>query len=321
MKAFTVVLLALLACALAQFITEEEVAHINAHSTWKAGRNQFLEGRSLADVTRLLGVLPKAKGYKRPTPTHPEKVAASIPDTFDSRQQWPKCQSIGTIRNQAECGSCWAFGATEAFTDRYCIGTNGTSNPIMAPEYLIACDDTSNGCEGGSLSSAWYFLTQYGLPTEACQPYTIPTCPPAQQPCLNFKPTPACHQTCYGNTSMPFTTYTAYNYYSVGGWIDNVEKIQTEIMTNGPVEAAFTVYADFLQYKSGVYQHETGSALGGHAVKVIGWGVENGTPYWNIANSWTTYWGDKGYFKIRRGDDNCGIEDDVTAGLASSQHH
>jgi cathepsin B len=59
-----------------------------------------------------------------------------------------------------------------------------------------------------------------------------------------------------------------------------VEAIQTEIMTNGPVEGAFIVYADFPTYKSGVYKHTTGGELGGHAIKILGWGVENGTPYW-----------------------------------------
>lgn len=57
-------------------------------------------------------------------------------------------------------------------------------------------------------------------------------------------------------------------------------------MTNGPVEGAFSVYADFLSYKTGVYQHTTGDFLGGHAIKILGWGTENGTPYWLVANSW-----------------------------------
>ena len=78
---------------------------------------------------------------------------------------------------------------------------------------------------------------------------------------------------------------------------------------------AFTVYEDFLAYKSGVYRHVSGDALGGHAVRMLGWGVENGTPYWLLANSWNSDWGDGGYFKILRGSDECGIEGEVVAGL------
>jgi cathepsin B len=57
-------------------------------------------------------------------------------------------------------------------------------------------------------------------------------------------------------------------------------------MTNGPVEGAFTVYADFPSYKNGVYQYTSGDELGGHAIKILGWGTENGTPFWLVANSW-----------------------------------
>lgn len=69
-------------------------------------------------------------------------------------------------------------------------------------------------------------------------------------------------------------------------------------MTNGPIEASFSVYEDFLTYKSGVYKHTTGSYLGGHAIKVLGWGVEGGEDYWLCANSWNNEWGANGYFKI-----------------------
>ena len=85
-------------------------------------------------------------------------------------------------------------------------------------------------------------------------------------------------------------------------------------MTHGPVEAAFTVYNDFLAYKSGVYRHTSGSALGGHAIKVVGWGVENGVKYWLIVNSWNENWGDKGTFKILRGHNHCGIEGSLVSG-------
>ncbi len=96
----------------------------------------------------------------------------------------------------------------------------------------------------------------------------------------------------------------------------NVAAIQTEIMTNGPVEAAFTVYQDFLTYTSGVYKHVSGSELGGHAVRILGWGVDSGTNYWIVANSWNQYWGNNGYFWILRGVDECGIESGIVAGLA-----
>lgn len=85
-------------------------------------------------------------------------------------------------------------------------------------------------------------------------------------------------------------------------------------MTNGPVEVLFFVYEDFYAYKNGVYQHKTGKNLGGHAVKILGWGVEKNQPYWLVANSWGTEWGDKGFFKILRGVDECGIEHEITYG-------
>lgn len=79
-------------------------------------------------------------------------------------------------------------------------------------------------------------------------------------------------------------------------------------MTNGPVEAAFTVYSDFMSYKSGVYKHVSGSEEGGHAVKILGWGNENGEDYWIIANSWSSAWGMNGFFYMLKGADECGIE-------------
>jgi cathepsin B len=100
--------------------------------------------------------------------------------------------------------------------------------------------------------------------------------------------------------------------------VRSVSQMQQVLSSNGPLAVAFTVYADFPTYKSGVYTHTTGGELGGHAVSMQGWGVENGVKYWLVKNSWTDKWGDKGYFKIKRGVDECGIEDDVTGTKHSS---
>ena len=75
------------------------------------------------------------------------------------------------------------------------------------------------------------------------------------------------------------------------------------------------VHEDFLTYKSGVYEHVHGKVVGRHAVKMVGWGVENKVKYWLIANSWNEDWGENGFFRIKRGNDECGIEDSGTAGI------
>ena len=86
--------------------------------------------------------------------------------------------------------------------------------------------------------------------------------------------------------------------------------MQKEIMTNGPIQVAFSVYKSFMSYKTGVYSKHWYELLpeGGHAVKIVGWGTESGTDYWLVANSWNTNWGESGFFKIKRGVNECGIE-------------
>jgi cathepsin B len=68
------------------------------------------------------------------------------------------------------------------------------------------------------------------------------------------------------------------------------------------METRFDVYQDFMSYASGVYSHVSGGLAGGHAIKILGYGSENGTDYWLCANSWGPKWGLKGFFKIKVGD-------------------
>ena len=89
---------------------------------------------------------------------------------------------------------------------------------------------------------------------------------------------------------------------------------QAEIYEKGSVTAAFTVYSDFVNYKSGVYKRtDSARPLGGHAVKIIGWGATP-IPYWLVVNSWNSDWGEDGMFRIARGVDECGIESQIVTG-------
>jgi cathepsin B len=106
--------------------------------------------------------------------------------------------------------------------------------------------------------------------------------------------------------SEPFYRFKARNAYAIKG----VTNMQKDIMANGPIQVAFKVYKSFMSYKSGVYKKHIWEILpeGGHAVKIVGWGVEAGQDYWLVANSWGTTWGLEGYFKMARGSDACGME-------------
>ena len=93
----------------------------------------------------------------------------------------------------------------------------------------------------------------------------------------------------------------------VGGGL-GVAGIQAALQAFGPLTTSFTVYEDFTTYESGIYHYVTGAALGMHAVTLIGWGAENGTDYWTVKNSWNPTWGEGGFFRIRRGTNEVGIE-------------
>ena len=77
------------------------------------------------------------------------------------------------------------------------------------------------------------------------------------------------------------------------------------------------MYSDFQQYRGGVYRRSAAGKgpEGAHAVKVVGWGVDGGTRYWQVANSWSPSWGEQGFFRIARGNNECGIETTPAAGL------
>eukprot|EP01007_Sphenomonas_quadrangularis_P001325 NODE_2256_length_642_cov_211.664418_g1909_i0.p1 GENE.NODE_2256_length_642_cov_211.664418_g1909_i0~~NODE_2256_length_642_cov_211.664418_g1909_i0.p1 ORF type:complete len:176 (+),score=43.43 NODE_2256_length_642_cov_211.664418_g1909_i0:25-528(+) len=162
----------------------------------------------------------------------------------------------------------------------------------------------------------WEYM---GLATEECYPYPFPPCEHHSngshyKPCPSSEyDTPSCPSTCADGSdfSLPLK---AEKVYSVSG----EEDIQKEIYTNGPVEGSFTVYEDFVAYKSGVYKYTHGDMLGGHAIKIVGWGKEKGVKYWLINNSWNTDWGDNGTFKILRGTDECSIEDSAYGGVPAA---
>ena len=113
---------------------------------------------------------------------------AALPDAFDWRTQplASKCPSIGTVRDQAGCGSCWAFGTAEAMSDRLCIASKGQVSVELSAQNIASCacaGGCKGGCGGGQLGQAWDYYLHTGVvdgglygDNTTCDPYTIPSC-------------------------------------------------------------------------------------------------------------------------------------------------
>ena len=211
----------------------------------------------------------------------------NIPDAFDSRTQWPDC--VTPIRSQDHCGSCWAFSAATAFSDRICIASEGRTKVVLSPQYLVSCDKKNSACKGGLLDRVWNFLETEGTTTDSCFDYKSG----------DGKFVPQCPVKC-DNDAEEFITYKAVKGASKG--LTCALQIQKEIIANGPLQTGFMVYQDFMHYKSGVYKFTQGKKLGGHAVRVVGWGKDANVSYWIVANSWGPLWGETGFFRIAFGE-------------------
>merc|ERR1712072_1426466 len=173
------------------------------------------EGMSWGEARSMLGA---QLDVPNTLPVKDDYPVMDIPASFDARDQWGDL--IHPIRDQQQCGSCWAFSASGVLSDRFAIQTNGTTDVILSPEDMVSCDKGDMGCNGGILASAWSYLTNTGIVTDSCFPYTAGTGVAA-----------ACESKCVDSES--FTKYK-----STGGYaVTSVENIQKEIMTNGPVQA------------------------------------------------------------------------------------
>lgn len=273
--------------------------------------------------------------YNKPKPTY-----KPFPENFDPRVTWgDMCPSLNHIVDQGTCASCWAMSAVTAFSDRACIQTGGqyTQN-FSCEDILECCSGCGHGCEGGYLPQTWSQLQTKGTVSgglyqsqEGCKPYLIPACEhynehPVGPDDPNYRPdchdlekskAPSCDLSC-SNEAYP-VSYTddkvhLAGYYGITNHL--VADIQNDLITNGPIQTSMNVYEDFLTYIGGVYVHGTGRSKGSHAIKLMGWGVdeETGLDYWLVANSWGADWGEDGWFRIQKGVNMAGIEGSMYAG-------
>lgn len=193
------------------------------------------------------------------------------------------------MKNQGKCGSCWTFSTVGVLESHFMMKYGQFRN--LSEQQLVDCSQAFDtfGCKGGLPSHSYEYI-QYngGLSAEKDYPYMG-----VDQTCV-YKP----------------------EYKSVGviGGSVNISVSEVDIAVAlvqvGPVSVSFTVVDGFKDYKSGVYINATcpnGPLDVNHDVVAVGYGSELGVDYWVIKNSWGATWGDKGFFKIQRGTNMCGV--------------
>ncbi|TKR92570.1 hypothetical protein L596_007198 [Steinernema carpocapsae] len=284
--------------------------------SWTARNYSMFWGRSLEDgIRHRLGTLFPEKSVQNMNEILVKP--RELPARFDAREKWPGW--IQGIRDQGDCASSWALSTTSASSDRLAIISDGRVNTALSPQQLLSCHrHRQKGCEGGYLDRAWWYIRKLGVVSDDCYPYRSGF---TRQPeeCLTPKSS-------FFNGNQPHCPAGGYNLnavhkmtppYRVSG---REEDIMSEIITNGPVQATFLVHEDFFMYAGGVYKHtelaqDKGyryTGQGYHSVRIIGWGEDESTgrvmKYWLAANSWSTEWGEEGFFKIVRGENHCEIE-------------
>ncbi|XP_035206656.1 dipeptidyl peptidase 1-like isoform X3 [Stegodyphus dumicola] len=275
------------------------VKEINkAQKSWIATVYPELDGMPMSSFIRRVGGL-KSRFHKSPQiKSHfPKRFFKQLPEEFDWRNV-SGINYVSPIRNQANCGSCYAFASMGMLESRLRIATNNKVQVVFSPQEIVSCSEYSQGCEGGfPYLIAGKYAQDFGVVPDQCDPYTGEDDKCVEKKCKRF--------------------YVA-DYKYVGGFYGGCNEglMKLELVSHGPIAVSFEVYPDFVQYSGGVYHH-TSLRLGfnpfmitNHVVVVVGYGTDDktGEKYWIVKNSWGESWGEEGFFRIRRGTNECNIE-------------
>jgi len=265
---------------------KDNVDFINTHNAraeehgYTVGMNQFGDMNS-AEFKKVM--LTYQAEQKQPNPV---KIfdETDIPDSVD----WVAKGAVTPVKNQGQCGSCWAFSTTGSTEGAYQIATGKLVS--FSEQELVDCASKGSpygnmGCKGGLMDNAFKYIEAKGEALESTYSYTGTdgTCNTAKQ----------------GQAVLKKGQMTGFNDVQK----DSEPQLKAAV-AKGPVSVAIEAdKSGFQFYKSGVFSGTCGTQLD-HGVLVVGYGTDSGKDYWKVKNSWGATWGLKGYINIARGKGN-----------------
>jgi len=235
--------------------------------------------------------------YRRPTVdestnTTAQSVNSGTPPSSYSWLSYSKKVVTG-VYNQGQCGSCWAFSATENIESMWALA--GKTLTELSMQQITSCDSYDDGCGGGNPPTAYKYVMQAGgLDSYSSYPYDDGT--GAKLPC-KF------------NKNNIVAKISGWNYVSQSA--SQESNIVTKLYQNGPVSVCVDA-SNWSSYKSGIYPASACGKSLDHCVEAEGYNTGSSTPYWLIRNSWGTSWGQSGYMDLQYGKDACGVAQEAT---------
>lgn len=266
---------------------------INKFSAMTATEKKKFHGRS-KNHARLQGKEGTLKGAKKLPADFTIKPVDTLPDSVD----WRDSGIVTSVKDQGHCGSCWAFAST-AVIESHVAKASGLLFDLSV-EQMAMCAPNPNscggtgGCEGSTAELAFEYVTgSTGLLQEYQYAYS----------------------SYYGEDFTCTWPSDESAVATIDGYVqlpeNNYEALMNAIATVGPV--AVSVDASVWHaYEGGVYDgcNQENPDID-HAVTLVGYGEEDGQKYWLVRNSWSPAWGEKGYIKIARSEDDsdkCGTD-------------
>jgi cathepsin L len=202
---------------------------------------------------------------------------ASLPDEVD----WTTKGAVTPVKDQGQCGSCWAFSTTGGLEGAYFLKNGNLVS--FSEQMLVDCDDNGDeGCNGGLMDNAFAWIEKFGgLCTEDDYPYTASTDSCASSNCTVVP----------GSAPAAFTD------------VDHTEDAMQAAVAQQPVSIAIEAdQSGFQFYSQGVFTGDCGTNLD-HGVLNVGYGTDSasGLQFWKVKNSWGASWGDNGFIKLQKG--------------------
>ncbi|XP_066193922.1 cathepsin K [Sylvia atricapilla] len=274
-----------------RLIWEKNLKYINTHNLEHAlGVHTFeLAMNHLGDMTseevvRTMTGLKVPRGHQR----HNETLF--VPDWTErapAAMDWRKKGYVTPVKNQGQCGSCWAFSSVGALEGQLKRKTGKLLS--LSPQNLVDCVANNDGCGGGYMTNAFEYVRQNrGIDSEDSYPYI------GQDESCMYSPTGKAAK-CRGYREIPE---------------GNEKALKRAVARIGPISVGIDASLPSFQfYSRGVYYDENCNAENiNHAVLAVGYGAQKGTKHWIIKNSWGEEWGNKGYVLLARNMNNaCGV--------------